>query len=206
MMRLKECREMAGMSQKEVAITMGLASPSISNWERGKTFPTHENLMKLANLYGVTVDFLTGRSDNPHNIVEKEGGAVRIPVYGVVPAGVPLEAIQEILDWEEIPSEMLHGGKEYFSLEIKGFSMWPDYQPGDRVIVQKTPVCESGKTCVVYVNGYAATLKRVKFGEDGSITLIPRNPEYTEKHYTREEVLTLPVSIAGVVVEIRRRV
>lgn len=84
--------------------------------------------------------------------------------------------------------------------------MWPDYQPGDRVIVQKTPVCNTGDVCVVYINWYNATLKKVKLGEDGSVTLVPRNPEYPEKHYAREDVLNLPVSIAGVVVEIRRQI
>lgn len=204
-MRLKECREAAGLSQKEVAVTLRVRAPSVSNWERGITNPTYENLMQLANLYHVTIDYLTGRSDDPAVKTEMPA-AVRVPVFGTVPAGIPLEAIEDVLDWEEIPAAMLHGGKEFFALEVKGDSMWPDYQPGDRVIVQLTPVCNSGDVCVVYVNGYAATLKKVRLWEDGAITLIPRNPEYPEKHYTREEVATLPLTIAGVVVEIRRRV
>lgn len=65
MTRLRECRENAKLSQKYVALTLGIAPPSVANWERGKTNPTHENIMKLADLYGVSVDYLLGRTDEP---------------------------------------------------------------------------------------------------------------------------------------------
>lgn len=61
MYRLKECREMRGLSQKEVAATLKVSAPSVSNWESEKTRPTHDNLEKLADLYGVSVDYLLGR-------------------------------------------------------------------------------------------------------------------------------------------------
>ena len=61
MIRLKECREKCGLSQKAVAATLKVAAPSVSNWESGKTSPTHDNLEKLADLYGVSIDYLLGR-------------------------------------------------------------------------------------------------------------------------------------------------
>lgn len=63
MNRLKECREKSGLSQKTVAASLKVAAPSVSNWESGKTNPTHENLEKLADLYGVSIDYLLGRDD-----------------------------------------------------------------------------------------------------------------------------------------------
>lgn len=131
---------------------------------------------------------------------------IKIPVIGSIPAGIPVEAIEDIIDWEEIPESMLAGDKEYFALEVKGDSMWPAYLPGDIVIVQKQPCCESGDVCVVYVNGYDATLKQVKVDEDGSVSLIPQNPEYPPRTYSPEEVQSLPVTICGVVVELRRKI
>ena len=101
---------------------------------------------------------------------------------------------------------MCNGEKEYFGLRVKGDSMYPEYLDGDTVIVRKTPCCDSGDVCVVYVNGYDATLKRIKLNEDGSITLQPRNPEYPPRTYSLAEVESVPVSIAGVVVELRRKV
>lgn len=59
MNRLRECREKAGLTQKQVAITLKLAGPSVSNWESGKTKPSRENIQKLADLYNVSVEYTT---------------------------------------------------------------------------------------------------------------------------------------------------
>ena len=72
MTRLRECRENARLSQKFVAISLGVAAPSVANWERGKTNPTHENIVKLADLYGVSVDYLLGRTDKENKTVINE--------------------------------------------------------------------------------------------------------------------------------------
>ena len=102
---------------------------------------------------------------------------------------------------------MASGGREYFALQVEGDSMYPDYLPGDIVIVQKTPVCASGDDCVVYVNGYDATLKQVKLDEQrGTLTIVPKNPSYPPRTFRKEEIQSLPVTIAGVVVELRRKV
>lgn len=61
--RLKQCRIDAKYSQKFVAISVGVAAPTVSMWESGVKAPTIENLMKLADLYGTTVDYLIGRSE-----------------------------------------------------------------------------------------------------------------------------------------------
>ena len=60
--RLRDCRERAGYSQKQVALILKVKAPSVSNWEKGKTRPTRDNLEKLADLYHVSVDFLMERN------------------------------------------------------------------------------------------------------------------------------------------------
>lgn len=200
MNNLKSARKAAKMTQAEVAKVIGITQNGYSYWENGKAKIDHESLTKLANLFGVTTDYLIGISE------EADDKSVRIPVLGSVPGGIPVEAIEDIVDWEEIPQAMCAGGKEYFALEVKGDSMWPDYLPGDVVIVRKDPCCESGDVCVVYVNGYDATLKQVKLGEDGSITLVPKNQSYPPRTYSPEEAADLPVAICGVVVELRRKI
>lgn len=70
MTRLRECRENANLSQKYVALTLGIAAPSVANWERGKTNPSHENIVKLADLYGVSTDYLLGRTEDPRGAEE----------------------------------------------------------------------------------------------------------------------------------------
>ena len=58
MNRLKEVRLNAGLSQKQVAKTIGVAAPTVSQWESGIANPTNKNLVKLAQLYGVSTDYL----------------------------------------------------------------------------------------------------------------------------------------------------
>lgn len=200
MNRLKELRKRKGLTQVELAKQIGIGQSGYSDWERGITRIDSESLAKLSAIFSVSVGYILGEDEN-----ERESFR-RVPVLGSVPAGIPTDAIEDIIDWEDLPESMFAGGKEYFALEVKGNSMWPDYLPGDIVIVQRQPCCESGDVCVVYVNGYAATLKRVKVDEDGSVSLIPQNPEYPPRTYSPEEVQSLPVTICGVVVELRRKI
>lgn len=177
--------------------SMGLSKSAVTNWRKG-TVPNDSTIRRVADFFGVDPSVFTG---------EQAADSFRIPVLGTIPAGIPLEAIEDVVDWEEIPKAMLNGGKEYFALKVKGDSMWPRFLEGDTVIVRKSPTCRSGEICVVYVNGYNATLKEVRMNEaDKSVSLIPENKNYPPRTYTREEVEELPVTIAGVVVELRRKI
>lgn len=206
MTRLRECREAAGISQKEVAITLGVRSPSVSNWERGKTYPTHENLVRLANLYGVTVDYLAGRTDEPHNSYQRHSGdaSFRVPVLGNVAAGLPIEAITNIVDWEELPAAM-GSPDEFFALRIDGDSMEPKFSRGDVAIVRKQDDADSGDIVIALIDGADATCKKLKkYGKNG-IALMSTNPAYAPMFFSNEEIATLPVRIIGKVVELRAK-
>lgn len=199
MNRIKEARLRKSLKQADLAASLNVKQNTLSNWETGRTEPDIDSLRMMAKILETSVGFLIG--------TDEENGTIRIPVLGSVPAGIPLEAIEDIIDWEEIPQSMSAGGKEYFALEVKGDSMWPDYLPGDVVIVRKQPTCNSGDDCVVYVNGYDATLKQVRLNDaDQSLTIIPRNQSYPPRTFSREEIQSLPVTIAGVVVELRRKI
>lgn len=199
MNRIKEARLRKSLKQADLAASLNVKQNTLSNWETGRTEPDIDSLRIMAKILETSVGFLIGN--------DEENGTIRIPVLGSVPAGIPLEAIEDIIDWEEIPQSMSAGGKEYFALEVKGDSMWPDYLPGDVVIVRKQPTCNSGDDCVVYVNGYDATLKQVRLNDaDQSLTIIPRNQSYPPRTFSREEIQSLPVTIAGVVVELRRKI
>lgn len=64
MNRYKEARLRAGLSQKAAAISLGVRPPSMSDWESGKTKPTHHHLVAMAALYKTTTDYLTGATDS----------------------------------------------------------------------------------------------------------------------------------------------
>ena len=192
---LKKARRESGLSQKELATQLFVSQQAVAKWEAGTATPSPEMIKKIAAILGTsTGQLLDG--------VKPAKVGVRIPVLGYIPAGIPIEAIDEILDWEEIPSDWTEGGQDYFSTIVKKDSMWPKYQEGDIIIVRRQPTCESGQDAVVYVNGYDATLKKVFFLEDGGIKLQPINSAYPPKtYYPGDE----PIAIAGIVVEIRRK-
>lgn len=199
MNRIKELRSERNIKQAELASIVKVSQAALSGYETGKYEADIETYKRIADFFSVSLDYLLGKETVPSN-------AIKIPVLGSVPAGVPLEAIEDIVDWEEIPQSMASGEKEYFALEVKGDSMWPDYLPGDVVIVRRQPTCDSGDDCVVYINGYDATLKQVRLNaEDQSLTIVPRNQSYPPRTFTAEEIQNLPVTIAGVVVELRRK-
>lgn len=207
MNRIRELRKVCNMNQTQLAKALHVHQTAISQWENEKTAPDSENMKMVADYFGVSLDYLLCRTDDPS--VEKaphvSPGAVRIPVYGVIPAGVPMEAIEDIIDWEEIPEDWMRGGKEFFALKVKGDSMYPRYEDGDVLILRKADTCENGQDCAVMVNGDDATFKRVKRSEKG-IMLVPINPEHDTRVYTNKEIMELPVRIIGVVVQIRRDV
>ena len=64
-MRLKELRLANGLTQKELAKSIEVGRTTISEYESGKIVPKHEGLLKLANYFNVSVDYLTGVSDEP---------------------------------------------------------------------------------------------------------------------------------------------
>ena len=197
--RLKELREAAGYkSQQSFAQAFNVSQSAVANWEAGKRRPNHATTEKIADFFQVSVDYLLGRSDE---IPRKRGK--QIPVLGQVAAGIPIEAIQDILDYEDIDEDLARTG-EFFGLRIKGSSMEPRMMEGDVVIVRQQETAETGDTVVVTVNGDLATVKKLKIGPAG-VTLLPTNPIYDPLFFSCEEVEQLPVRIIGKVVELRAK-
>lgn len=196
-----------GWGQDFLAEKLGYKSyTTIQKWESGVSNPPLKTLDKLAKIFGVDIDDLNNKDLTIPSPPKSRDAplSVRIPVLGSVPAGIPLEAVEDIVDWEDIPREWTKGGKDFFGLKVKGDSMYPKYIEGDTIILRKADDCESGDDCVVYVNGYDATLKKVIKKTD-CIILQPLNVNYEPRvyDYNSEEE---PVIVAGVVVEIRRKV
>lgn len=198
MNKVRELRISKGISQKNFAAMLNVPPNTYNQWENGKRQPDFAILAQIADYFEVTIDYLLGKTNIPNN-----SKGVVIPVLGVVPAGIPLEAIEEVLDYEEITEDMARDGK-YIALQIKGDSMLPTICNGDVVIVRLQPDVESGETAIVMVNGHDATCKKVVKHTSG-ITLVPNNPAYEPRYFTNEEISSTPVRILGKVVELRRK-
>ena len=210
MPRLPELRKQKGLKQGDLAAFLGVAQSTLSGWENGKFEIDDKNKIKLADFFGVSVDYLLGRevsanspwNENGIDMAPRKKG-IKIPVLGRVVAGVPVEAVQDVIDYEEIDEEMAKTG-EFFALQIKGDSMEPRIKSGDVVIVRKQDIVDSGDVAIVMVNGDDATCKKFVKHKNG-VSLVSMNPAYTPMFYTMDEVESLPVRILGRVMELRAK-
>lgn len=205
--RIKKMREERGWTQKELGLMLGLyGETAITNYEKGRNAPKDDIKYKLCDIFGCTMDYLMGKEDFNKAMVRQESysRSVLVNVYGTIPAGIPLEMIEDIIDTEEISSEDIKGDKQFFALKIKGSSMEPEYRNNDIVIFEKIDDCESGEDCVVMVNGNEGTFKRV-IKEKNGITLKPLNQQFSPMHFTNEQIKNLPIRILGRFYELRRK-
>ena len=202
--RIRELRKARNLTLKKLGNMIGVSESAMSLYETGKRSPDYATVVKLAELFGVSTDYLLGRDSGYEGSgapAPTRPGSKWIPVLGRVAAGVPIEAVEDILDYEEISAQMAEAG-DYFALQIKGDSMEPRMKNGDVVIVRRQDDADSGDTAVVLINGDEATVKRIKKGPEG-LMLIANNPAYEPMFYSAAEVVALPVVILGKVVELR---
>ena len=193
---VKQLTNEQNMSMSELARRVGIAKSAISRYFNGTRELPLNRIEDFAKALHTPSHFLLG--------VEPESSkGIKIPVLGTVPAGIPITAVEDILDYEEIPKSWENQG-EFFGLKIKGDSMYPTLENGDVVIVRKQSTADNGDTVIVMVNGDDATCKRYERSDTG-IMLIPNNNAYSPAFYTNEEIETLPLTIIGKVVELRRK-
>nr|DAL26948.1 MAG TPA_asm: Repressor protein CI [Caudoviricetes sp.] len=197
-LKLKNLRLQNDKTQTDMAKILNVAKSTVSMYERNQREPGADILKKYAQTFDVSLDYLLG-NDRP---VEGQD-YITINVYGSIPAGIPIEAIEDISDTEDLSLKEYDKNKTYLGLKVDGDSMYPKYLDGDTVILEKCPDCESGTDAAVYVNGYEATLKTVIKNENGTVTLRPINPNYSPQTYGPGDE---PVRILGVVKEIRRKI
>ena len=219
--RFEELLNENGMKVADVAKGTGIRSGVFTDWKKGRYVPKADKLRKIAEFFGVRLEWLMGETDekNPYSFRYSIPYAseqnnfddnytrnipVTIPVYERVAAGMPIEASGNIID-EVCVSSTFMGANDIFALLVNGRSMEPRIMNGDIVIVRKQDDAETGEIVVVMVNGNDATCKRLKKLDNG-IMLISINPECDPIVYTAEKVVSLPVRIVGKVIEIRSRV
>lgn len=197
---IKRLREEQGLSQDALARLTGYTDrSSITKIEKGLVDLQQSKIELFAKALGTSVKDLIGWDDESKNT--KKGTAIN--VLGRVAAGIPIDAIEDIIDTEEITEELAKTGK-FFGLQIQGDSMTPGICNGDIVIVRQQDDAESGDIVIATINGDEATCKRLRKYKEG-IELISNNPSYQPFEFTNEEIKEKPVRIIGKVVELRRK-
>ena len=103
--------------------------------------------------------------------------AVRLPLWGRIAAGTPIEALRDNSDSVEVPASLLGQG-DHYALDVDGDSMIEaGIHDGDTVIIQQTDTAENGTIVVALVDNTEVTLKRLR-RKGGSIALEPANASY----------------------------
>ncbi len=184
-------------SRLDMCNALGVKYTTFTDWVKGNTYPRIDKIELMANYFGIE------KSDLVEEKRERIKKGVTINVVGRVAAGIPIEAIENIIDTEEISEEMAKTG-DFFGLQIKGDSMEPKISKGDIVIVRKQNDAENGQIVIATVNGTDATCKRLRKYRDG-IELISNNPSYDPMFFSNEEIESKPVKIIGRVVELRSK-
>lgn len=199
--RIREKREHIGMTQEELADKLGYKNKSsIAKIENGTNDIVQSKVLEFAKVLNTSVAYLMGWDNNEY---DKHTKGIPINVLGKVAAGIPLEAIEDIVDTEEISEDMAKTGT-FFGLVINGDSMEPKISKGDVVIVRQQEDAETGDIVIATINGDDATCKRLKKYTDG-IALLSTNPTYEPIYFSNEEIQNKPVKIIGKVVELRAK-
>ena len=204
--RIKTLRLAWNLTQSQLAAYTEKTLGDVISWELGRTTPDSHSLDKLAEVFDISrAQLLADDLEilSALRIPIFSGKGVRIPVYGNVAAGIPIEAITDIEDYEEIPESLARTG-QFAALKIKGDSMEPKFSNGDVVIVKLQDTVENGDIAVVLVNGDEATCKKIKKTPEG-VMLISTNPAYEPMFYSNREIDEKPVRIWGKVVELRAK-
>ncbi|HBJ9666315.1 TPA: helix-turn-helix domain-containing protein [Staphylococcus pseudintermedius] len=186
---LKYLRKKHDMEQIDLAKKLGRKSASsISEWEKGKYTPKMKTLSELARLFNVSINDLMEKDLSNTKIQIDTLPVTAIPVVAKISAGLPIYTEENIIEYTYIPSQMTRGGKELFGLKVSGDSMDKEFREDDVVIVEKDSVVENGQIGVVNVNGYNATVKRIRYSDD-KIVLLPEsnNNEHLPQVYTNDD-------------------
>lgn len=189
--RIEEYRIKRGLTKKALADLLNLPQSTISEWQSGRQSPiTH--ISKVADVLQVDVNYLLGRTDTPTTAYIPDNltlytsdEMVVFPVIGTITAGY--DGLGEYNPTGEdipVPQYLLksHNKDDYFVLEVKGNSMKPVYNEGDKVLIRKCSSVDSGKVAAIGYDGEDATLKKVEYVQgENWMKLIPLNPEYPTK-------------------------
>ena len=193
---LKTLREQNGETRKELADAIGVSLSTISNYENSIRKPDKDIIWsKIASHYNVSIDYLMGlKSKIEHSNLIKKSTPVTttLPILGSVAAGTGTYTDNDIIGYEEIPSNWANSNEQYVILQVDGDSMYPEFQDGDKVLVKVQSSVDSGDYGIVLIDGDSAVIKKVVYGDDW-IELVSVNPMYPPRRFENEDVLNVRV-------------
>lgn len=182
---IRQKRQALGLTLEQVGDMVGVGKSTVRKWETGDIENMkRDKIVKLAKALRVSPAYIMGMEVEEPEVIT----ATRVPVVSQISAGMPIYSEENILEYAYIPSFLNKEGKELFYLKVCGDSMDKEFNDGDLVLVEKDAPIENGQIGVVMINGYNATVKRVKYNKD-QVILMPEseNNEHLPQFYTTND-------------------
>jgi len=220
--RIRKAREAKGITQVELARTIGISPQQMYRIETGRSNPSFKTLSLIAKALGISEEELLKSEDVSSKLLEIEEQKkilkslidkitsnvtplskplTTTPVYGKVPAGMPREAWHDYI-WEYISVPDV--SDKAFGLVVSGDSMiGEDITEGDIVVIEPNMEAHNGDIVVAVIDGSEFTLKKFYRDKD-HIILAPANEHYQPIIFSLES-FDNRVMILGVMVGVYKR-
>lgn len=166
--------EKNGYSPTIAEIARGIGIKSRGVVHRYVSALVEENFVKL----------IPGRRRNIQLVQQQNANL--LPLVGKIAAGRPIEVVkhEETID---VLNRFLGEGR--YALKVKGDSMMDEgILDGDLVICEYTQHAAEGRIVVALVDGQEATLKKIRYNNDHTITLLPANSTHEPLTYTKDRI------------------
>lgn len=197
-----------GTSPTAVISALNISRGSVTHWKTGKV-PHHNTLIKIADYFSVSVDYLLGNT-TPFTSIPTAPNAdmldetvYNVPVFESVSAGFGAYPDNHITGYIPMFFSSHTEAEESIFVIVRGDSMFPKIEDGDTVLVHKQASVDSGSLAVVLVDGEDALVKKIVYGETW-IELQSINPMYPPMRFSGQDVLR--VQVLGIVKKILKNV
>lgn len=196
MNRITKLRHEKGITMAQAARELGIPYTTYVSYEKEDREPNSEMLIKLANYFKASIDYIIGRSDdrtqmdtaNDRNYTSIVGimpipKMKKVPRLGTIACGEPILTEENFDGYDDIPEDIDCD----FTLKCQGDSMInARINDGDIVYIKHQSIVDNGQIAAVMVNG-ETTLKRV-FIYENQVILQAENPKYEPWIYTNEQI------------------
>lgn len=187
---LKKRRLQLKLTLEEVGDLVGVGKSTVRKWETGDIENMkRDKIVKLAKALQVSPAYIMGMEEEVDLPLIP---AIPAPVLSQISAGEPLYAEENIIEYAQIPAFLYKENVDQFYLRVSGDSMDKEFKEGDLVLVEKGTTVENGQIGVVFINGYNATVKRIRYDEN-KIILYPEsnNPEHIPQVFSDKDEVTI---------------
>ena len=205
MEKIRELRKRKGWTQEEFGDMLGINKVTVSGYENGKRQPTPDMLSKMADLFGVSIDVILGREEDPQPVF---GRPIQVEYKPSLEAEVPVPVVASlrcgygesgepftVIGEKKVPASFIERwGNEIVLNEAIGSSMIPTILPHEFMVCYPGDWWDDGMVVIVNVND-SDTVKRIYHADDGGIDLVPDNPRFKSMHYTPKDIEDLQIQV-----------